>query len=260
MALSPDRLDVVRMLRAAGVECHTRKDWDSPRERDGDYAQRALTHPMPDSPASYHFLHLSVTRDSDTILEGAAGARQIETYGYSRPPMVSYQDLVTNEGRYFQGQDYGTKGTHTVNDKAVPGFPRDLNLHGYALALMQNVEDEVTDVQVDVTAKVFAARELLGLVKRGAPIYPHRMFAAKACPGDLAVARLDEIRALKDHYVTNGLTEEDPDMDRIAALLEAQNKLLTQLIEIQAKTYNTLTSLQRIEAREEQRDITEAQS
>lgn len=200
---------IIPTLRGWGVECFTRSEWGSPREADGSYARRRSTHPMPPGPADFHYLHITVTRDTDLVREGKAGARQVEGYGYSTPPMVSYQDLVTNEGRYFQGQDYGTKGTHTVNDKKVPGFPRDLNLVGYACALMQNVGDEVTDVQVDVVARVFAARELAGLVKRGAPIYPHRKFAAKACPGDKAVARLDEIRRLKDHYVRTAQQEDD---------------------------------------------------
>lgn len=204
-----NRLAVIEQLLAWGVECFTRKEWGSPREADGSYARRRTTHSMPEGPAAYHYLHITVTRDTDIVREGKAAARQVETFGYSSPPMVSYQDLVTNEGRYFQGQDYGTKGTHTVNDKAVPGFPRDLNLVGYACALMQNVGDEVTDVQVDVVARVFAARELAGLVKAGAPIYPHRKFAAKACPGDKAVARLDEIRRLKDHYVQTAHEEDD---------------------------------------------------
>lgn len=160
---------------------------------------------MPSAPADYHFLHITVTRETNTIAQGKAGARQVETYGYSSPAMVSYQDLVTNEGRYFQGQDYGTKGTHTVNDKGVSGYPRDLNLRGYATALMQNVQDPVTDIQVDVVAKVFAARELTGWVRRGAPILPHRMFAWKSCPGDKAMARLPEIARLRDQYVKDGL-------------------------------------------------------
>ncbi|WP_232676661.1 hypothetical protein [Nocardioides sp. R-C-SC26] len=230
----PDRSAVIDQLRAAGVECFTRAEWGSPQQKAGAYATRASTHPMPTGPADFHFLHITVTRDSDTVAEGAAGARQIETYGYSSPPMVSYQDLVTNEGRYFQGQDYGTKGTHTVNDKRVPGFPNDLNLLGYACALMQNVDDEVTDIQVQVVAMVFAARELAGWVRRGAPIYPHRKFAAKACPGDRAVARLREIEQLKNDYVKHGLPEEENDMETKAAIqalearVDAQNVLLSE--------------------------------
>lgn len=202
--------EVIDLLRAAGVECYTRAQWGSPQEKAGAYARRRRTHPMPRGKADFHFLHITVTHDTDTVLEGAAGARQIETYGYSAPPMVSYQDLITNEGRYFEGQDYGAKGTHTVNDKAVPGFPRDLNLHGYALALMQNVLDEVTDEQVQLAAMVFAARELAGLVERGAPIYPHNKFANKACPGPKAMARLAEVQRLKNQYVTNGLPDLKP--------------------------------------------------
>lgn len=195
------------MLRDHGVECHTRADWGSPREADGSYRRRQGTHPMPAGPARFHYLHITVTSDTDTVRQGAAGARQIEGYGYSTPPMVSYQDLVTNEGRYFEGQSYGVKGTHTVNDKGVAGFPRDLNLEGYATAIMQNVDDEVTDEQVQVVAMIYAARELLGLVRRGAPVYPHRMFAWKACPGDRAVARLDDIERLKRRYVREGLPQ-----------------------------------------------------
>lgn len=192
------------MLRAAGVDAMTRAQWGSPRERDGSYARRRSTHPMPAGPAPYHFLHITVTADTDTRLEGAAGARQVESYGLSSPPMVSYQGLVTNEGRYFEGQSYGVKGTHTINDKKVPGFPTDLNYHGYAVAIMQNVGDAVTDAQVETLAKVYAAAELAGWVRRGAPIYPHRMFAWKSCPGDRAVARLGEIQRLKDQYVNAG--------------------------------------------------------
>lgn len=203
---------VGEMLREAGVTYLTRTDWGSPRQADGSYARRRSTHPMPPGPARYHFLHITVTGDTDTITEARAGARQVESYGLSTPPMVSYQDLVTNEGTVLQGQDYGTKGTHTVNDKNIAGFPNDLNLLGYATAILQNVADEVTDVQVERIAMIYAARELLGLVRRGAPVYPHRMFAWKECPGDKAVARLEEIIRLKNRYVTQGYlpgTKED---------------------------------------------------
>lgn len=203
---------VIAQLRAAGVECYTRSEWGSPQERAGAYARRRRTHPMPAGPARFHFLHITVTSDTDTVREGKAGALQVERYGLSTPPMVSYQDLVTNEGKYFQGQDYGTKGTHTVNDKNVPGFAHDLNLLGYATAIMQNVGDAVTDAQVRVIAMIFAARELAGLVRRGAPIYPHRKFDWKECPGDRAVARLDEISRLRDAYVRAGTIKEDDDM------------------------------------------------
>lgn len=198
-----NRLAVLDLLEDAGVECYTREEWGSVRP--DAYIKRRSTHPMPSGPADYHFLHITVTPDSDTVLEGKAGARKVESYGLSTPPMVSYQDLVTNEAKYFQGQDYGTKGTHTVNDKNISGYPHDLNKEGYALAIMQNVGDEVTDEQVKVIAMVFAAREIAGFVKKNAPIYPHRAFDWKLCPGDKAMARLDEIRRLKDHYVEHGL-------------------------------------------------------
>lgn len=200
---------LIPALRSAGVECFTRSEWGSPREADGSYQRRRGTHPMPPGPAEFHFLHITVTADTDTPEEGARGARAVESFGLSTPPMVSYQDLVTNEGRYYEGQSYGVKGTHTVNDRDVPGFAHDLNLLGYATAIMQDVEHEVTDTQVRTIALVFAARELAGLVKRGAPIFPHRMFAFKSCPGDKAVARLNEIKEQRDRFVREGLPREE---------------------------------------------------
>lgn len=198
----PDRTAVIKMLRAAGVECYNRDEWGTARE--SEYVKRRGSHPMPDGPADYHFLHITVTGDTDSVKEGKDGAKQIESYGLSTPKMVSYHGLTTNEAKYFQGQDYGTKGTHTINDKNVSGFPNDLNLRGYAIALMQNVGDEVTDLQVKLIAMIMAAEELTGWVKKGAAIYPHRKFANKSCPGDKAVARLEEIFHLKTDYVKEG--------------------------------------------------------
>lgn len=196
-------MSVIARLKAAGVEAYSRAEWGSVRP--AAYAKRRTTHPMPAGPARYHFLHITVTGDTDTVLEGFNGARKIESYGLSTPPMVSYHGLTTNEGKWFEGQSFGVKGTHTINDKNVAGFPHDLNLYGYAQAIMQNVGDTVSDVQVRVLAMAFAAAELDGYVVKGAPIYPHRKFAYKDCPGDKAVARLSEITRLKNQYVTQGL-------------------------------------------------------
>ncbi len=259
----PDTMAVIDLLRASGVECFTRAEWGSPREADGSYARRARTHPMPRRKARYHFLHLTVTGDTDTVQQGKYGARQIERYGYSSPPMVSYQDLITNEGRYFQGQDYGTKGTHTVNDKGIAGFPHNLNLEGYALALMQNVDDAVTDEQVDLAARVFAARELTGWVEYGAPILPHRKFAWKACPGWRAMRRLRRIRRLKDRYVKNGLpgtTQEDTMLSvkqiwrrQIPRLKMPAQKVLRKIFKRTGKL------IRRLDEQQEQLDIIEDQ-
>lgn len=218
----PRRNAVIKQLRKHGVTCLTREEWGSARL--WAYIARRKTHPMPKAPAKYHFLHITVTADTDTIPAGKLGAQKVESYGLSTPPMVSYQDMITNEGIYYQGQDYGTKGTHTINDKNVPGFPNDLNLEGYALAIMQNVDDPVTDRQVIVAAMVFAAREIAGWVRKGAPIYPHRKFAAKACPGDRAVARMDEIERLKNYYVEHGLPRDAERLSIIGWNIYIRNK------------------------------------
>lgn len=232
-------MTVISQLRNAGVEVYTREEWGSANPY--AYTIRLATHPMPE-PARCHFLHITVTDDTDLPADGKEAMRKVETYGYSTPPMVSYQDCVTNEGRYFQGQNYGAKGTHTQNDKGISGFPVDLNLFGYATAILQNVQDEVTDRQVEVIAMVYAARELEGLVVRGAPIYPHRMFSSKSCPGDKAVARLPEILRLKNYYVRNGLPTQEEEMkpedwDRLRQIVREEvdasnDSLLAEQIEV----------------------------
>jgi hypothetical protein len=205
-------MSVIGRLEDAGVECYTRAEWESPRQADGSYDRRSLTHPMPEEPARYHFLHITVTDDTDLPEDGKAAARRVESFGLSTPPMVSYHDLVTNEGRYYAGMPYGVKGTHTINDKNVPGFPHDLNLFGYATALMQNVQHDVTDRQVRVVAMIAAARELEGLTLRGSPIYPHRTFDWKLCPGDKAMERMAQITLAKNLYVINGLPNEEDEV------------------------------------------------
>jgi hypothetical protein len=240
-------MSVIGLLEQAGVECYSRTEWGSPREADGSYDRRAVTHPMPSTPALYHFLHITVTEDTDFPADGKEAAKKVETFGLSTPPMVSYHDLVTNEGRYFAGMPYGVKGTHTINDKDVPGFPHDLNLWGYATALMQNVQDEVTDVQVELVAMIAAAREIEGKTVRGAPIYPHRMFDWKACPGDKAMARLDEIRALKTQFVLNGLPNKEDEVKD--ADLAAIRQIVREEIDAQFAEHvevNTATGTRRI--------------
>lgn len=202
---------VILQLREAGFEVYTREQWGSANLR--AYAERAASsYYRVAEPAPYHYLHITVTPDTDTLQQGFAGARQVESYGLSSPRMVSYQMLVTNEAKIFEGQNYGVKGTHTVNDKGVPGYPEDLNRFGYAVAIMQNVQDEVTDEQVVAIAACFAAAELAGHVKRGAPIFPHRKFDWKECPGDKAVARLPEIQRLKDAMVKAGSINKEDDV------------------------------------------------
>lgn len=246
-------MTVIALLEAAGVECYSRGEWGTVRP--AAYEKRRSTHPMPDGPAPYHFLHITVTPDTDTVLEGKAGARKVESYGLSTPPMMSYQALVSNEGKWFEGQNYGTKGTHTINDKNVAGFPHDLNRYGYAVAIMQNVGDAVTDIQVRVIALTFAAAELAGFVKRGAQIYPHRKFDWKECPGDKAVARLSEIQRLKDYYVKNGLPKATPqesdDVISTAQMTELKNHITREVrrFSIWELRWLTQTEDERIEAR-----------
>ena len=232
-------MSVIARLKAAGVETYSRAEWGSVRP--AAYTKRRSTHPMPQVAARWHFLHITVTPDTDTVLQGKSGARKVESYGLSTPPMVSYHGLTTNEGKWFEGQSFGVKGTHTINDKNVVGFPHDLNLYGYAQAIMQNIGDEVTDAQVRTLAMAFAAAELDGYVARNALIHPHRKFANKDCPGDKAMVRLPEIQRLKNQYVHTGLpkasTPSKPPVQE-DEMTAAQMQELKNFIEARVKAYS----------------------
>lgn len=172
-------------------------------------------------PAQWLFLHITVTADpADTVAAESAACRQVEAIGQERFGIGwSYNAGVMQSGRLYEGQPLTRRGAHTVNDKPNPAFPEgSLNYDARALALVQNVEDAVTDAQIDSAARWGAALRRSGEAIANARWYGHRDVTAKSCPGDIAYRRLGELNALTDHYTAVGLTppppppQEDDDM------------------------------------------------
>lgn len=195
-------------LRAQGLEFHTREQWGAVH----NYADRPPVH----IPGSYLFLHISITQDPDDLAGHEDDRmRTLERIGTARfKSGISYNWAVFDTGRQWEGQPLDRKGTHTVNDKHVPGYPYNLNYHGFAVVLPQLLPDEVTDEQVDGVARFGAACRRARLTT-ATEFLPHQMFANKTCPGAKAMRRLPEINRLMAHYVRAGLgapDQEDPDM------------------------------------------------
>jgi hypothetical protein len=176
-----------------------------------------------DEPATRVFVHITIT-NPDSYRSDDAHARAVEAIGISRFPNtgVSYNRLIMQSGKAYEGQPIGRRGAHTVNDKraatcSTSGCPGkggpltapswNLNVNSRAYAICQNVNDAVTDAQLDSLARTIAADMLAGFVRKDAEIHGHRDVANKDCPGSKMWARMGELRRLVDHYLSVGFAK-----------------------------------------------------
>lgn len=173
-----------------------------------------------DEPATRVFVHITITNPKSYTSDDAH-ARAVESIGISRFPAtgVSYNRLIMQSGAAYEGQPIGRRGAHTVNDRlratcTTPGCPGkggpltapswNLNVNSRAYAICQNVNDTVTDKQLDSLARSIAADMLAGFVRKDAEIHGHRCVANKDCPAAKMWARMGELRRLVDHYLKVG--------------------------------------------------------
>jgi hypothetical protein len=186
------------LLRSQGLAFTAREGWGARHP----YHKR----PTVSLPTRCLFLHVAVIADPDDLVgTEREKMRVLERIGVERfSSGISYNWAVFDTGRAYEGQPLDRKGAHTVNDKGVTGFPKNLNFFGYAVVLPQMGTDEVTDEQVDAVARFGAACRRAKLTVAN-EFLPHQMFANKACPGAPALKRLPEINKLMAHYVRVGL-------------------------------------------------------
>ena len=216
-----------QLLAEQGLEIRLREEYGA---RQSYTSARAC-----DRVASAFFLHIAVVDDpGDLIGTEDEVARKIEAIGQSRfGSGWSYNACAFNTGRLYEAQPLTRRGTHTVNTferRVCPvhggsllapatssGFNNNVNAR--ALVLPQQVDDPVTDEQIDVAARWAAAQIRSGLARPDARWHGHRCVTAKGCPGQTAYDRIDELQNLTDHYVKNGLDMKisDEDLERITA-------------------------------------------
>jgi len=205
-------------LRAQGLQIASRRAWGSTY----NYGSPRTVY----LPTRYLFLHIAVVPDRDDTIAGEhSTCRTVERIGVQRFPNtgISYNALAFDTGRLYDGQPLTRRGAHTINEYGLPGYPTNLNYYGHAIVLPQMPGDTVTDAQVDSVARWGAAVVRAGY-SRATRFLPHRMFAPKDCPGDKAVARLNEINSLLRHYISEGLDDmaiSDADAKKIAQAVHA---------------------------------------
>jgi hypothetical protein len=222
-----------RKLAEQGLDIRTREEWAA--------VQSYTSARECDTIADAFALHIAVVDDpSDLLGPEDEVARTIERIGQNRfESGCSYNAIAFNTGRLYEGQPLTRRGTHTVNtfrrDRCpvhggdmtgpITSSGYNLNVNWRALVLPQQVDDPVTDEQLDAAARWAAAQIRAGLARADARWHGHRCVTAKACPGQTAYDRLDELQALTDHYAENGLAMNlsDQDVARIAtAVLDAK--------------------------------------
>lgn len=182
---------VVKNARRRGVVVLSRRQWGSKLPH--VYAWRRIFRKAK-SPADTIVQHITVTNPSGDFKQDA---RTVESIGQSRfGSGVSYNWLVDMKtGHVAVGQPLDAKGTHTLNDKNVPGYSHDQNLVARAIAVVGQPATPLSKVAELSIAKLIAAMMDEGAVTKSPDYDPHSKFAFKDCPCDSTRDRMAAILA-----------------------------------------------------------------
>lgn len=179
----PLQIRVVRNARKRGCVVLTRKQWGSLYPH--IYKERRKTHPVTVREADTLWQHITVTFDTGVLIgDFKTDMRTIERIGVERfGSGFSYNAAIDmRTGMIGMGQDFLTKGTHTVNNKSVPGFSYDQNAVARALAFLGMPGDKVSFEAREATAQFIAAMIDEGALTLGFDYVPHSLVAPKECP------------------------------------------------------------------------------
>lgn len=244
-------MTVASILEGWGRTVLTRKEWGSKYE--SVYQERRKNRAV-ELPVDYLYSHISVTVDDGKLTgDFISDMLELERIGYQRfKSGISYNwaiDAVT--GMIGEGMPLDARGTHTVNDKNVAGFPNQLNAHGHAVVLIGMPGVKPSAEFIRSFAAIRAAEIAAGVLKANAPIYPHSKFAAKDCP-------TAAVRAILPTIVTQSVNWDRGD-DNVA-LTEADRKWLSTEIRTVVRDYALWEVLYGLETEDEKEAAREAYS
>ena len=183
---------VRRLRRVYGVKVLTRRQWGTKHPL--LYGLRLISHPA-HVPADTFVQHITVTYDSGELIgDMKADMQLLERIGYDRfRSGISYNGAVDDQGTFGVGQNLRAKGTHTVNNKNVPGYSYDQNKMARAIAWIGVEGERPTEACVDTTVAVFACLMDCGHLTDDPDYDPHAKFAYKSCPTPAMISRMPEI-------------------------------------------------------------------
>lgn len=186
--------------RRRGVTVLTRGQWGSTEPNVYRWRRK---HKPARQPADTVVQHITVTLDHGPLTgDFKRDVRTVERIGMQRfGSGVSYNFVVDmRTGMVAVGQPLDAKGTHTINEKRVPGYSRDQNLVARAIAVLGMPNDKLSEEAERAIALLLAALVDEGAITPGFDYDPHSKFAAKDCPCDSTRNRMPAIRsaALKE--------------------------------------------------------------
>lgn len=185
---------VVANARRRGVTVLTRSQWGAKHE--SVYTWRRTNKPAR-QPADTVVQHITVTLDHGPLTgDFKADVQAVERIGYERfGSGISYNFVVDmRTGMVAVGQPLDAKGTHTVNDKNVPGYSYDQNLVARAIAVLGMPGDQLSEEAEDAITELLVAMVDEGAITRGFDYDPHSKFAYKECPCEPTRRRMATIR------------------------------------------------------------------
>lgn len=187
-----------RVMRTArkryGVTVYDRSQWGS-RNR-ATYQWRRRFRKVTRLQADTLVQHITVTLDTGPLTGDLfRDVRTVERIGMERfSSGVSYNFVVDmRSGSVCLGQSLDAKGTHTVNDKRVPGYSRDQNAVARAFAVLGMPDDALSSRAERAIAGLIAAMIDEGALTVSFDYEPHSRFAWKDCPCDATRDRMRHI-------------------------------------------------------------------
>ena len=186
MASITDR--VIKNARAKGVTIYTRRQWGSTSLATYQWRRINRKHKLlPGKPVDTVWQHITVTSDTGrTPASFKADMRTLERIGNARfQSGVSYNwclDAVT--GEIGLGQSLDAAGTHTLNDKDIPGYSYNQNYVSIAVSVIGMPGAKLSEKAGNALINLIKAHIEEGAVTTTFDYNPHSLVAWKDCPTD----------------------------------------------------------------------------
>lgn len=196
--------EFVRTARSLGVDILTPREWRSKRRAVYALRRRVRKHKLiPAQPVDTLWQHITVTRDTgkhDASFKN--DMRTVEGIGFDRfLSGCSYNVCIDmSSGLAGMGQPLDAKGTHTVNDKNIPGYSKDQNYVSLAFAFIGMPGDTLTEDAKLTVSRLIAAAMICGFLTEGFDYNPHALVAWKSCPTPQVIKEMGEIKE-KAHQI-----------------------------------------------------------
>lgn len=181
-------------------DVRTRAEWGAKYE--SIYQKRRKDMPV-SLPARYFLQHISVTFDTGTLVgDFYEDMQTLERIGYQRfGSGISYNwGVDAKTGMIGEGMPLDAKGTHTINEKNIPGYPFNLNYYGHAIAIIGMPGVVPSAECIKSVGAIIRAEWDTGVATRNCPYLPHNFFANKECPTQNIVNIMDDAYRIAQNW------------------------------------------------------------